>query len=140
MRAQRSMGSIYSMMLLCGHKKAATGKSLISLKTIPSPKICFTSLFIQLLRFFSLPFSKSQKFSKNVQFLIVYKIFHFNIQLAAKTERKPKPACKVLSYEFGFKKFAKIFFNPPESLYAMNQQRFPYRKKQDSCSRSARPL
>lgn len=86
-------------------QNVATGKSLISLKTIASPKkyalyVCSSSFYFKLFHFFFfLRFFKKLKVPKTVQCLIVYKIFHFNIQFTAKTERKPK---RGLPYEIGF--------------------------------------
>lgn len=75
--------------------KVDTGNSLILLKTSPYPKICF-KLFVHpaitlLNHFIFVPFSNCKKLPQTVQFhLIVYKIFHFNIQLTANIEHKPK--------------------------------------------------
>lgn len=94
LRAQEVNGQHLQNGVAMWSQKVATGKSLISLKTVPSPKICFTCLFIQLFTFSSHLFSLFQKVKSSqncaIFLKIVYKIFHFNIQLTAKIQRKPK--------------------------------------------------
>lgn len=106
--------------------QGATGKSLISLKN--NPILQKYALFIQplLSQVISLffPFSKSKQFPKTVQFLlIVYKIFHFNIQLTATIEHKPKTNMQ-RQVELGFLKLkgfalwslASRVFNPKDII------------------------
>lgn len=83
------------------------------------PAITFSSHFT----FFSL-FQKVKSSQKTVQFLlIVYKIFHFNIQPTAKIEHEPKTNMqRRVDLRFWILKLKGLLFNPKQAEFATQRQ------------------
>lgn len=117
--------------------EVVTGKSLISLKTNSLSKnmlyVCSSSYYFKSFPFFPFFFFlKSKKLSKTVQFhLIVYKIFHFDIQLTANIEHKPKTNMR---RQVWILKLKGLLFDPRQAEFRTS--RHPMQSNQTNASKA----